>query len=464
MTRPRPALPARTLTARPLPLRPPPARPRRAVATAVVTIMTAAAALTACSSGPLGLEEDAAPGASASPTAEPQPGVTDNEVLVGSHHPMTGPAAEGYATIATATSAYFAYLNAQGGVNGRQIRYIVMDDGYNPAETPTVTVELVENQQVFAMLNGLGTQTHASVLDYLQLEGVPDLFVASGSPMFNQPELYPSTFGYNVDYLVESKVLATYGAETFPGERACLLGQDDDLGSDFRAGLVQVLGEGALAAEQTYSVTSTDLVTQVATLQASGCEVVYLAAINAFSAIAVGTAAQMGYHPQWIASSTGGDYSTVSAYLGEAGPLLLEGYVSANWLPPHDASGDPWTELFRQVHAEYMPEMPFTGMVVYGMSVAYLFAEALAAAGDEPTRESLLAAVRSPEVLGNGRVPLSLATSNVAYSGTQVNVVQGGEQHYVGTPYLTDSGAGPVVPYEGDPVPLTNGGVPGAGA
>ncbi|WP_199423348.1 ABC transporter substrate-binding protein [Actinotalea solisilvae] len=461
MTRPSPALPADRAAA---PARPRPARPgrRRVVSAAVVTAVAAASVLTACSSGPLGLEEEAAPGASATPTSEPQPGVTDLEVVVGSHHPLTGPAAEGYATIATATSAYFAYLNAQGGVNGRQIRYVVMDDGYNPAETPAVAVELVENQQVFAMLNGLGTQTHAAVLDYLHLEGVPDLFVASGSPMFNQPDVYPATFGYNVDYLVESKVLATYGAETFPGKRACLLGQDDDLGTDFRAGLVQVLGEGALAAEQTYSVASTDLVTQVGTLRAAGCEVVYLAAINAFSAIALGTAAQMGYHPQWIAASTGGDYSTVSAYLGDAGPLLLEGYVSANFLPPHDASGDAWTELFRQVHAEYMPEMPFNGMVVYGMSVAYLFAEALAHAGDDPTRESLLAAVRSPEVLGNGRVPLSLASSNVAYSGTQVNVVQGGEQHYVGTPYLTDSGAGPVVPYDGAPVALTNGGVPGA--
>lgn len=448
MTSPRPALPA---------------RPRRRTAAAVVATVTAAAlAVSACSSGSLGLDEEAAAGASASPTLEPQPGVTDTEVLVGSHHPLTGPAAEGYATIATATSAYFAYLNAQGGVNGRQIRYIVMDDGYNPAETPVVAAELVENQQVFAMLNGLGTQTHASVLDYLHLEGVPDLFVASGSPMFNQPDVYPGTFGYNVDYLVESKVLATYGAETFPGKRACFLGQDDDLGTDFRAGLVQVLGEGALAAEQTYSVASTDLVTQVGTLKAAGCEVVYLAAINAFSAIALGTAAQMGYHPQWIAASTGGDYGTVSAYLGEAGPLLLEGYVSANFLPPHDASGDPWTELFRQVHAEYMPEMPFNGMVVYGMSVAYLFAEALAHAGQDPTRASLLAAVRSPEVLGNGRVPLSLATSNVAYSGTQVNVVENGDQHYVGTPYLTDNGTGPVVPYDGAPVPLTNGGVPGA--
>lgn len=438
-------------------------RPRRrsrrlAAGTALVTVAALLAACSAPGADPL---DPAEPEASAA-TAEPTPGITDDTVLVGSHHPLTGPAAEGYATIATATSAYFAHLNAQGGVNGRQIRYVVMDDAYNPGETPTVATELVENQRVFAMLNGLGTAPHASILEYLHLEGVPDLFVASGSPMFNQPDVYPGTFGYNVDYVVESKVLATYASQTWPGARACLLGQADDLGEGFRSGLVTVLGEGALAAEQTYSVESQDLTTQVATLRATGCEVVYLAAINAFSAIAVGTAAQMGYRPHWVAASTGGDYGTVSSYLGEAGPVLLEGYVSANFLPPHDSSGDPWTELFRQVHAEYMPEMPFDGMVVYGMSVAYLFAEALAAAGEEPTRESLLEAVRSGELRGNGRVPLSLGDQNVAYSGTQVNVVQGGEQHYVGTPYLTDNGTGPVVPFTGDPVPLTDGGLPGA--
>lgn len=431
----------------------PPARRRAGVAAVVAAALTA---LTACSlpgSGP-------SPDASAS--AEPQPGVSDDVVLVGSHHPLTGPAAEGYATIATATSAYFAHINANGGVHGRQIRYIVMDDGYNPGSTPTVAVELVENQQVFAMLNGLGTATHGSILEYLHLEGVPDLFVASGSSMFNQPEAYPNTFGYNNDYAVEAKILATYGEQNFPGATSCFLGQGDDLGQGFRTGLVQILGEGSLATEQTYSVATQDLTAQVAALQATGCEVVYLATINAFTAITVGTAAQMGYFPQWIGSSTGGDYRTVSSYLGETGPMLLEGYTSANYLPPHDTVGDEWTALFRQVHAEYMPQMPFDGMVVYGMSVAYLFAEALAAAGEDPTRESLLAAVRSGELLGNGRVPLSLGDSNVAYSGAQVNVVTRGEQVYVGTPYLTDNTTGPVVPYDGGPVPLTNGGVPGS--
>lgn len=441
-----------------------PTRSRRALVGAVGTVLAATTLLTACTTGlPWAGPDEAVAAPEATTAAEPVPGVTPTEVLVGSHHPLTGPAAEGYATIATATSAYFAHLNAQGGVHGRQIRYVVLDDAYNPAQTPTVAAELVENQRVFAMLNGLGTPTHGSVLDYLHLEGVPDLFVASGSPLFNQPEAYPSTFGYNPDYVVEAKVLATYASQTFPDATTCFLGQGDDLGQDFRKGLVHVLGEGSLATEQVYSVASTDLTAQVGALKATGCDVVYLAAINAFSAIAVGTGAQMGFHPQWVAASTGGDYRTVSSYLGDAGPMLLEGYVSADWLPPHDSSGDPWTELFRQIHAQYMPEMPFDGMVVYGMSVGYLFAEALAAAGEQPTRESLLAAVASGELLGNARVPLSLTEANVAYSGTQVNVVHGGEQSYVGVPYLTDNAAGPVTPFDGPPVPLTNAGLPGRG-
>ena len=115
-------------------------------------------------------------------TPEASPGVTDDTITIGTHTPLTGPAAAGYSSISAATKAYFDYVNDNGGINGRSIEYVVKDDGYNPATTQTVVRELVQEDEVFAVLNGLGTPTHSSVVDYLNENEVPDLFVASGSP------------------------------------------------------------------------------------------------------------------------------------------------------------------------------------------------------------------------------------------------------------------------------------------
>ena len=146
------------------------------------------------------------------------PGVTDDTVTIGTHTPLTGPAAAGYSSISAAATAYFDYLNDNGGVHGRSIEYIVKDDGYNPANTQTVVRELVQEDEVFAILNGLGTPTHTAVLDYLNQNEVPDLFVASGSTSWNQPEKYPYTFGFNADYVVEGAALAQYAARRAPGQ------------------------------------------------------------------------------------------------------------------------------------------------------------------------------------------------------------------------------------------------------
>jgi branched-chain amino acid transport system substrate-binding protein len=147
------------------------------------------------------------------------PGVTATEILVGTHMPLTGPAAAGYSKIAPATKAYFDYVNASGGVNGRKITYKIMDDTYNPATTQQVVRELVLQDKVFAILNGLGTPTHTGVLDFLKTNRVPDMFVASGSRSWDQPDKYPGTFGFNPDYTVEGKILATYVKETHAGKK-----------------------------------------------------------------------------------------------------------------------------------------------------------------------------------------------------------------------------------------------------
>ncbi len=144
------------------------------------------------------------------------PGVTDTEITLGTHMPLTGPAAAGYSKISPATKAYFDYVNANGGVHGRKIKYLIEDDGYNPANTQTLVRKLVLEDKVFAILNGLGTPTHTGVLDFLKTQKVPDLFVASGSRSWNQPEKYPTTFGFQPDYTVEGKIMADYVKKNLP--------------------------------------------------------------------------------------------------------------------------------------------------------------------------------------------------------------------------------------------------------
>ncbi|MGA7146990.1 MAG: ABC transporter substrate-binding protein, partial [Microbacterium sp.] len=398
-------------------------------------------------------------GCSTPAPAADTPGVTDDTVTIGTHTPLTGPAAAGYSSISAAASAYFEYLNAEGGVNGRSIEYIVKDDGYNPATTQTVVRELVQEDEVFAIVNGLGTPTHTAVLDYLNQNEVPDLFVASGSTSWNQPEEYPYTFGFNADYIVEGAALAQYAADEYPDKKVCLLGQDDDFGDEMIEGAELALGADGLAAVERYSVSNQDVAAQIGALQAAGCEINILATINGFTALALGTAAQLGWFPMWFSSSSGADYPTLVGYLGEdLGPKLLQGLVGANYLPAL-GSDDEWVSLFREINEEYNDDAPFDGNTIYGMSVAYLFAEALEAAGENPTRESLIDAVSGGGLAGNGILPLSFSEDDhAAYLGVGITSVDQGMQDYVGSTYAVDGGS--VVSVEPEPVALAGSGVP----
>lgn len=419
----------------------PASRPAAVRLTAAASAVVAGLALTACSS-----------------PAAATPGVDDETVTVGTHQPLTGEASAGFASISAATSAYFEYVNASGGIHGRTIDYIVKDDGYNPANTQTAVRELVQEDEVFAVLGGLGTPTHSSVLDYLDQNGVPDLFVSSGSTTWNQPETYPSTFGYNADYVVEGAALAQYAADENPGAAVCVLGQDDDFGETFLQGVELALGADGVTTYETYSTSDVDVTAQLGAMQKAGCEINLLATINGFTAMSLGTAAKMGWSPQWYASSSGGDYPTLVEFLGEdVGSQLLDGFVSANYLP--NSPGGDWYELFQQINDEYNDGAPFDGNTVYGMSVGYLFAEALAKAGEDPTRESLVEAVESGELLGNGILPLSFGPDDhAAYDGVGIAVVKDGVQDFVGATYQVDGDS--VTAVEPDPVPLENDGIP----
>jgi branched-chain amino acid transport system substrate-binding protein len=388
------------------------------------------------------------------------PGVTDTEITVGTHMPLTGPAAAGYSKIAPATKAYFDYVNANGGIYGRKINYKIMDDGYNPSNTQQVVRQLVLQDKVFAILNGLGTPTHTGVLDFLKTNRVPDLFVASGSRSWNQPDKYPGTFGFNPDYTVEGKILATHVKETYPGKKACFLGQDDDFGKDSLAGVEKILGP--VAAKQTYVTSSPNVGPQMGALKAAACDVVILATIPGFTALSIGTAAKIGFKPQFVVSNVGSDPTTLTKTLGQAAGLL-EGVVAAGYLPLATDDANPWIQLYKKVNSQFNNNAEFDNNVVYGMSVAYLFVQSLQGAGKDLTRDKLTAAVTKGGFTGPGLVPVRFSDKDHSgYAGEQLTRLTGGKAAYFGTPYQTDDGDGPVTAYQGSAVTPPQNGIPTA--
>jgi branched-chain amino acid transport system substrate-binding protein len=414
------------------------------------TVLAAVLLAAGCSSG------NSSGGGSSSDT----PGVTDSSILIGTHQPLTGPAAAGYSEISPATKAYFDFVNASGGVYGRQITYKIMDDTYNPATTQQVVRQMVLQDKVFAIANGLGTPTHTGVLDFLKTNRVPDLFVASGSRSWNQPDKYPGTFGFNPDYTVEGKILATYVKTSLAGKKVCFLGQDDDFGRDSLAGIEQILGP--VAAKQSYVTSNPNVGPQMGALKAAACQVVMLATVPGFTALAIGTGAKIGFKPQYVVSNVGADPTTLTKTLGPAASLL-EGVVAANYLPLASDTANPWIQLFQKVNTQYNKGAQFDDNVVYGMAVGYLFVQTLQAAGKDLTRDKLVAAVEKGGFTGPGMVPLRFSDKDHSgYAGEQLTKLVNGKSTYFGTAFQTDDGAGPVSPYSGTAAAPPANGIPPA--
>jgi len=425
-------------------------RPRlaiRAVA-AIAGSVVLAAALAACDSTPDPL-----------PYLPPQ-GVTDTEILLGSHQPLSGPASA-YSKVSAATKAYFEHVNAHGGVNGRKIVYLVEDDAYNPANTQTAVRKLVEQDKVFAIVGGLGTPTHSAVLDYLKDEEIPDLFVASGSGAWNQPSRYPGTFGFQTDYTTEGKIIGNYlkTTETLAEKVTCALAQDDDYGRELVAG-VETGRSAPVALRQSYITSNNNVAPQVQALQVAGCEVVVLATIPSFTAKVISTADKLSYHPQFVASTAGSDYATVAAELGVY-KNLLEGLISTGYLPIASDDDDPWIELFQQINEEFGDGGEVDNNVVVGMSIGYLTVQALQRAGRDITLDSILNAVEAGGFSGPGLVPFGFSrTSHAGYSGGRLSKVTNGTQAYFGPAYVTDAGSAEVTEYTETAGPPPADGIP----
>ncbi len=401
-------------------------------------------------------------------TAATTPGVTADTVTIGSHQPLTGPAAPGYSEIAPAANAMFTYINDNGGINGRKIKYIYKDDTYDPTKTVNVVKELVLQDKVFAIFNGLGTPTHSAVTDYLNAQKVPDLFVASGAIQWDQPAKHPYTFGYQPNYVVEGKILGNHIKQTLGGAKVGYLVQGDDFGADGARGLDTFIDQANVVAREKYTPGNPNIGPQIANLKAKGAEVVVCMCIPAYVALTILAKLKLGFPAKLVISNVGSDPTTLAGLLesfakkgGQTveGNALLTGITSDSYLPPTSDTANSWIQLFKKVHDKYIPNLPFDGNVEYGMSAAYLFAHALLRAGKDLTRQGIVDAVTKGGFTGPGLVPYRFsAGSHAGFGGAQIATLTNGVATLQGTPVTTDDSSGPIIPYtEKQPEAPTNG-------
>ena len=421
-----------------------------------------ALALAACSSG----------GGSNSPSGAKgdSTGVTSTTITIGSTQPLTGIAAPGYSEIAPAAKAYFDFVNAAGGINGRKIVYKYVDDGYNPTQTVAQTQKLILQDKVFAIFNALGTPTHEKVVDFLNSNKVPDMFVASGCLCWDNVSQHPETFGWQVDYTVEGKILGDYLKKNFAGKKIAYFYQNDDFGQDGIKGLDMELPASSVVTKQSYQSGNINLSSQVGKLAASKADVVVSFSVPAYTALLRLNMLKAGYNPKLVVSNVGSDPLTLSGLLeafakkGGAtvqGNLLIQGITTDAYVASPADPSNSWIQLFKKVHDQYAPQLPLDGNVLYGMAVAYTFVEALVKAGKNLTREALVKAVEGGLDPGPGLVPFRYSSSSHAgYTGAQIGVIKGTTVSLIGKPMVTDDQSGAVTESTTTPSVAPANGIP----
>jgi ABC-type branched-subunit amino acid transport system substrate-binding protein len=443
-------------------------RPHRTKLGAVGAAAALALVVAACTSG-------GSSGGSGGGLKASAPGITPTQILIGSHQPLTGPVAPGYSEISQASNAYFSYVNAHGGVFGRKIVYKYLDDAYNPNTTVTVVHQLIQQNNVYAIFNGLGTPTHLNVVQFINASKVPDVFVASGCECWNDPSKYPYTFGWQLDYIREGKILGSYVKQHFKGKKIGFLFQNDEFGQDGVKGLSYEIPKSQIVDEEPYNIAAPNLAqevgTHVAKLKAKGAQVVVSFSVPAVTALLRLIELKLKYSPQLVVSDVGSDPITLAGLLEAfakqggatvSGNALTEGIITDGYLPSLGDTGNSWIKLFKMIHDKYIPKVPFDGNVLYGMSVGYTFVEAMFKAGKNPTRQDLVNAI-------NGGLPAGVSVAPFAYgssdhngiTGAYMGVIKNGVLVQTGDVLTTDdSPTGAVSPYMTSQAPAPPSGIP----
>jgi branched-chain amino acid transport system substrate-binding protein len=326
------------------------------------------------------------------------PGVTNDSILLGATVPLSGDEVA-YAAVARGANAYFQYVNDHGGVRKRKIRYLYLDDAYNPSETVRKTRQLVEDEKVFAIFNSVGTEHALAVRPYLNQVGVPQLFVGSGlSALALEHKRYPWSMGYLPRFAGEGALYGRYVKRTRPRARIAVLHEGSEYGEDMFAGLRRGLGSLStrIAAVQTYQLSDPDVNAQIARLKASRADTVMIFALPTQTIQAFLAIHKLGWRPRIFVNSVSIDPFVMDVVQRNTSKRLVEGAISSAFLKdPTDPAlaQDPGVKLYKRILRRYLPGAKVKEVAhLYGMAAAYTMVDALRHAGTQPTRAGLLRA------------------------------------------------------------------------
>jgi branched-chain amino acid transport system substrate-binding protein len=365
------------------------------------------------------------------------PGATGQAIVIGGFGPASGEGGEQ----AAASRAYFRFVNDRGGVYGRRIVYKYLNDHSDPALAPSLAHQLVQQDAVFAMFGESGTGASLAVAPYLNAARVPDVFPDSSCDCLNSPGTLPYTFGWQLSDLREGKILGSYVARAFASLRVGVAYSPDPSGRDGAAGFGHEVPGRQVVARIALRAPRAGFARQATALKAAHAEVVAVFADPAVTARLSAAMAAAGYRPRLVAAAAGGG-------------VLPDGVITDSYLPalgsaPRSGAGT-WVALFRRIAGRYLPGAPFGPDIVSGMSAAYAFTEALAAAGPDPARASLISGLAG---LAQGPAVAPVADTEADHGGVTggyVGVVRGGTLVPLTGVVTTDAtSAGPVTPDAG---------------
>jgi branched-chain amino acid transport system substrate-binding protein len=313
-------------------------------------------------------------------------------IKIGNTAPYSGPASA-YGTIARAEAAYFQMLNDNGGINGRKVEFMTLDDGYAPAKTVEQTRRLVEQDDVLALFSSVGTAPNISVQKYLNLKKVPQLFVSSGATRWNDPEHFPWTVGFNPTYEQEGRIYAQYILKTKPNAKIAIIIPNEDAGKDYLKGFKEGLGEHGdqLVAQTTYLTTDPTIDSQMVLMQTSGADVLFAEATPKFAAQAIKKAGAMGWKPLIVLPSVSNSYSAV---LEPAGLENSTGVVTGLYLKdPNDPlwANDPGLKDWLAWMKKYQPGVSTGDLYnVQGYTAAQVMSTVLQNCKDDLSRDNII--------------------------------------------------------------------------
>ncbi len=352
------------------------------------------------------------------------PGITDTEIKIGQTSPLSGPASA-YGTIPKVQMAYFKMLNEQGGVNGRKINLIALDDAYSPPKTVEQVRRLVEKDQVALIFNMLGTAPNISVRKYLNGKKIPQLFTAAGASTFGNYKEYPWTIVLQPSYKDEARIYVEYLKKNKPDAKVALFTGNDDAGKDYVDGIKEAMGpelaKKMIVAEATFESTDPTVDSQVISLQASGADTLFVHAVSKWASMTIRKVYDIGWKPLFILSATG---TSVSGVLAPAGLEKAKGLITAYYLKdPNDPqwANDQGYKDWLAFMKKYYPEGS-TGdqLNVYGYTMAQALVQTLKQCGDDLSRENIMKQAANLDISLPMLLPgIKIKTGPTDYYGVQ---------------------------------------------